>query len=77
MYFATSAENRCRHHACDGGDGGGGVWWLGSRRREMPQGNDYKDILKNNLKKADLIRRLNEFVKREVPHLHLDYSLMI
>ena len=38
---------------------------------------DYKVFLKNNLNKADLIRRLNEFVKREVPCLHLDYSLVV
>ena len=34
VYFAASAENRCKHHACGGGDGGGGsgdVWML--RRR--------------------------------------------
>ena len=43
----------------------------------MPQGNDYQDFLKKNLNKADLIRVLNEFVTREVPRLHLDYSLVI
>ena len=43
----------------------------------MPLGGNYKDFLKNNLNKADLIRRLNEFVKREIPRLHLDYSLVI
>ena len=26
VYFATSAENHCNHHACDGSRGGGGVW---------------------------------------------------
>ena len=81
MYFTTSAENRCRHHTCGGGDGGGGsgggVWWFCSRGSEMPQGDDYKDFLKNKLNKADLIRRLNQFLKREVPRLHLDYSLVI
>ena len=81
VYFTTSAENRCRHHTCGGGDGGGGsgggVWWLCSRGREMPQGDNYKDFLKNKLNKADVIRRLNEFLKREVPRLHLDYSLVI
>ena len=41
----------------------------------MPQEEDYKKFLKNNLNKADLIRQFNEFVK--VPHLHLDYSLVI
>ena len=41
--------------------------------QEMPQGDDYKDFLKKNLKKADLIRKFNEFTKREVPCLHLDY----
>ena len=41
----------------------------------MPQEEDYKNFLKNNLNKTDLIRRFNEFVK--VPHLHLDYSLVI
>ena len=41
--------------------------------QEMPQGNFYKDFPKNNLNKADLIRQFNEFTKREVPCLHLDY----
>ena len=90
MYFATLAENRCRCYTCGGGDGGGsgsGVWWLRSRWRgtvtiennsqEMPQDNNYKGFLKNNLNKANLNRRLNKFVKREIPRLHLDYSLMI
>ena len=43
----------------------------------MPQDNNYKGFLKNNLNKANLNRRLNKFVKREIPRLHLDYSLMI
>ena len=89
VYFATSDENRCRRHACGGGDGGGGggVWWLLGRRRETvtywkrlsenATGRQLRIFLKNNLNKADLIRRLNELVKREVPRLHLDYSLVI
>ena len=43
----------------------------------MPEGGGYKYFLKNNLNKADLIRRFNEFVKWEVPRLHLDYPLVI
>ena len=50
---------------------------IGNDSQEMPEGGDYKDFLKNNLNKADLIRRFNEFVKREVPRLHLDYPLVI
>ena len=34
-------------------------------------------FFKEQLNKADLIRVLNEFLKREVPRLHLDYSLVI
>ena len=35
VYFATSAENHCNHHACDGSrGGGGGVWWICDRSRE-------------------------------------------
>ena len=87
VYFGTSSENRCRRHACGGGDGGdgGGSFaaseekglHIGSNSQEMSPGDDCQDFLKNNLNKADLIRRLSEFVKREVPCLHLDYSLVI
>ena len=53
--------------------------WLqvGNDPQEMPQGGHCRDFLKNNLNKADIIRRLNEFVKRDIPRLHLDYSLAI
>ena len=34
-------------------------------------------FFREQLNKADLIRRFNEFVKREVPRLHLDYVLVI
>ena len=37
----------------------------------------FQIFLNNNLNKTDLIRELNEFMKREVPRLHLDYALMI
>ena len=50
---------------------------IGNDSQEMPQGHDYQDFLKKNLNKADLIRVLNEFLKREVLRLHLDYSLVI
>ena len=50
---------------------------IGNNSQEMTQCDDYKDFLKSNLKKADLIRRLNEFMKREVPRLHLDFLLVI
>ena len=43
----------------------------------MSQGSDYKDLLKSNLNKADLIRQLKKFVKRKVSRLHLDYTLVI
>ena len=36
---------------------------IGNDPQETPQG--------------DIIRRLNEFVKRDIPRLHLDYSLAI
>ena len=50
---------------------------IGNDSQEMPEGDDYKYFLKNNLNKADLIRRFNEFVKREAPQLQLDYPLVI
>ena len=50
---------------------------IGNDTQEMPQGEDYKYFLKNNLNKADLIRQFNKFVKREVPRLQLDYPLVI
>ena len=34
-------------------------------------------FFREQLNKVDLIRRFNEFVKREVPRLHLDYALVI
>ena len=43
----------------------------------MPQGGYYKDFLKSNLKKADLIRQFDKFVQREMPHFHVDYALVI
>ena len=36
---------------------------IGNGSQEMLQVNDYKEFLKNNLSKADLIRRFSEFVK--------------
>ena len=36
---------------------------IGNDSQEIPQGNDYKYFLKNNLKKAGVIRRFNEFMK--------------
>ena len=50
---------------------------IGSDAQEMPQGDDYKDFLKNSENKADLIRRFNEYVRREVPKMNLDYPLVI
>ena len=50
---------------------------IGSDSQEMPQGDDYKDFLKNSLNKADLIRRFNEFDHREVPQLDLGYPMVI
>ena len=41
-------------------------------KRLSGNATDYKVFLKNNLNKADLIRRLNEFVKREIACLRLD-----
>ena len=85
MHFVTSAEIRFGGDACGGGgdgDGGSscGVWRYRGRRRkivthwkrhkEMPQGGDYKYFLKNNLSKTDLIRKFNEFMKREVPRAY-------
>ena len=88
MYFSTNSENCCRRHVCGGSDGcGGAVWWLqageekrlhiGNDSQDMSQGSDYKDLLKSNLNKADLIRQLKKFVKRKVSRLHLDYILVI
>ena len=50
---------------------------VGNDPQETPQGGHCRYFLKNNLNKADIIRRLNEFVKRDIPRLHLDYSLAI
>ena len=50
---------------------------IGNDPQETPQGDDCRDFLKNSLNRADIIRRLNEFVKRDIPRLHLDYSLAI
>ena len=50
---------------------------IGNNSQEMPHGDDYKDFLKNNLNKVNLIRLLNEFMKRQVLRLRLDYSLVI
>ena len=85
MYFATSAENRCRCHAYgggDGGSGGGGDLWFRGRRRETvthwkrlsgnATGPRLQRFFKEQLNKAYLNRRLNEFVKREVPRLKRD-----
>ena len=88
MYFSTNSENRCRRHVCGGSDGcGGAVRWLqageekllniGNDSQDMSQGSDYKDLLKSNLNKADLIGQLKKFVKRKVSRLHLDYTLVI
>ena len=38
---------------------------IGNDPQEMPQGDDCRDFLKSNLNRADIIRRLNEFVKRD------------
>ena len=48
-----------------------------NKSQEKPQGNNFKDFFKNDLNKADLIRRFSGFMQREVPHLHLDFPLMI
>ena len=40
---------------------------IGGDSQEMPQGDDYKSFLKNNINKADFIRRFNEFVQRGYP----------
>ena len=50
---------------------------IGNDSQEMSQGDDYKDFLKNNLNKTDLIRQINELVKQEVTRLHLEYPLVI
>ena len=70
--FSVKQTKRVRRAADEGK-------WLhiGNDSQEMPQGDNYKDFLKNNSNKADLIRRFNKFVKRDVPHLHLDYPLVI
>ena len=49
----------------------------GNDSQEMSQGDDYKDFLKNNLNKTDLIRQINKFVKQEITRLHLEYPLVI
>ena len=85
LYFATSAENRYRCHAYgggDGGSGGGGDLWFRGRRRETvthwkrlsgnATGPRLQRFFKEQLNKAYLNRRLNEFVKREVPRLKRD-----
>ena len=53
--------------------------WLriGNNSQEMPQGNKYKDFLKDSLNKEDLIRLFNKFVYLDVPSLHLDYPQVI
>ena len=38
--------------------------YTGNDSQEMLQGHDYKDFLKNNIKKPDLTRLFNKFVKR-------------
>ena len=50
---------------------------IGNNSQEITQCDNYKDFLKSNLNKADLIRRQKEFMKREVPRLHLDFLLVI
>ena len=35
VYFGTSSENRCRRHACGGGDGGDGGGSFGKRREAV------------------------------------------
>ena len=50
---------------------------IGHDSQEIPKGDGCREFLKKNLNQADLIRRLNEFVKRELPGLHLHYSLTI
>ena len=50
---------------------------IGNDSQEMPQGGDYKDLLKSNLKKADLIRQFDKLVQREMPHFHVDYPLVV
>ena len=50
---------------------------IGNDSQEMPQGGDYKDFLKSNLKKADLIRQFDKLVQREMPHFHVDYPLVV
>ena len=57
--------------------GEGKQLYIGHNSQEMPKGDGCKEFLKNNLNKADLIRRLIEFVKRELPGLHLHYPPMI
>ena len=39
---------------------------IGDDSQEIPPGDDYKDFLKNNLNKEDLISKFNEFVHLEV-----------
>ena len=50
---------------------------IGNDSQEMLQCDCYKDFLKSNLNKADLIRRFNEFVQLQVSRLHLVYTLVI
>ena len=68
-YFPISAENSCRLHACVGVMvlavvvvfGGFAAdeekrLHIGNYSQKMPQCDDYKDFLKKNLNKADIIR---------------------
>ena len=50
---------------------------IGYDSQEIRKGDGYREFLKKNLNQADLIRRLNEFAKRELQGLHLHYSLTI
>ena len=51
--------------------------YIGTDSQEMPQGDDYKDFLKNSSNKGDLIRRFGEFVQREVPRLDFHYPMVV
>ena len=59
------------------GRGEGKRLYIGKDSQDMSQGEEYQNLLKNTLNKADLITRFNDYVQRELSFSQMDYPLII